>query len=452
MRRDSSFKTLSYDTYGRLTSISVPGVQSLSIAYDKADRIVVKTNGIDPSQSESDNYDDQSRLTAAYGAANNENYEYDADGNRIAQTVNGATATFGISPASNRLMNVSGAVSQSYGYDPQGNLQTVNGATAFQYNPFNRLASASGANDYVSPEGQRLRKTSSTGTTYFAPEGASLMAESVNGTWIDYVWLNGRLIGRASGSAVHAVHDDQTGRPQMVTDASSGIVWKANNYPFDRTVAVDSIGGLNVGFPGQYYDAERGAWNNGYRDYNASLGRYIESDLSGLAGGINTYDYVGGSPLGRIDPTGLSWRDAIKLSFQWATGTGPQHQDFGPDSSEAAEMANAPGVLAAVALYRQKNAARITGCDGSPLVPVTNYAAHFGLKGLFQSGLNPTEQFIGSYRVDVYPAGAGQMDVVINNTSSFRSFAYGLGPDWGRSRFSPMGNMSQTIHITVNNQ
>jgi RHS repeat-associated protein len=208
--------------------------------------------------------------------------------------VNGTTATFGISATSNRLMSVSGAASLTYGYDPQGNLQTVDGATAFQYNPSNRLASAGGANDYVSPEGQRLRKTSAAGTTYFAPEGASLLAEGVNGTRIDYVWLNGRLIGRASGGAVYAVHDDQTGRPQMVTDASGAVAWKANNYPFDRAVIVDSIGGLNVGFPGSTTMRGRGAWNNGYRDYSASLGRYIEGDPIGLMGGINAYVYVGG--------------------------------------------------------------------------------------------------------------------------------------------------------------
>jgi RHS repeat-associated protein len=62
----------------------------------------------------------------------------------------------------------------------------------------------------------------------------------------------------------------------------------------------------NLRYPGQYYDSETALNYNYYRDYDPATGRYSESDPIGLGGGANTYAYVGGTPINRIDQLGLA--------------------------------------------------------------------------------------------------------------------------------------------------
>jgi RHS repeat-associated protein len=46
---------------------------------------------------------------------------------------------------------------------------------------------------------------------------------------------------------------------------------------------------------------------NYFRDYDPTIGRYAESDPAGLSGGLDSYAYVGNSPVYRYDPLGLWW-------------------------------------------------------------------------------------------------------------------------------------------------
>ncbi|WP_343997011.1 RHS repeat-associated core domain-containing protein, partial [Ideonella azotifigens] len=78
-----------------------------------------------------------------------------------------------------------------------------------------------------------------------------------------------------------------------------------NSAPNENPSALGAFT-LNLRFPGQTFDKETGLFYNVNRDYRATSGRYIESDPIGLAGGINTYAYVGGNPLNYFDILGLA--------------------------------------------------------------------------------------------------------------------------------------------------
>lgn len=263
----------------------------------------------------------------------------------------------------------------AYGYDAKGNTTTVAGTATYQYDAFNRMVNAGGMTYYVNPEGQRLRKSGSLGTSYFAPDSSgAMLSEYSGGAWIDYVWLNGRLIGRVSGGQRYAIHDDQTGRPEAVTNASKTVVWRAQNLAFTRNVTTASIT-LNLGFPGQYYDAETSAWNNGFRDYNPRLGRYLESDPIGLGGGINTYAYVRNDPISAVDQLGLCPKctqaqkaaaqlgdalDSFSRAAGWLSVAGAfgdavavagEEPSFGADTSATVSLASATSFFVSVSFY-----------------------------------------------------------------------------------------------------
>ncbi len=106
------------------------------------------------------------------------------------------------------------------------------------------------------------------------------------------------------------MHADHLGTPKAATDATQGIAWAADYLPYGEAQVTAEAVTLNVRFPGQYFDGETALHYNYFRDYNAALGRYVQDDPIGLAGGINTYAYVMNNPIRHSDPTDSSQTSA----------------------------------------------------------------------------------------------------------------------------------------------
>jgi RHS repeat-associated protein len=88
-------------------------------------------------------------------------------------------------------------------------------------------------------------------------------------------------------------------------------VWRWDQQePFGLNPADENPSGLGtfdlpLRLPGQYADKETNLHYNYFRDYDAAIGRYVESDPIGIAWSLNLYAYVDGNPTRYGDPLGL---------------------------------------------------------------------------------------------------------------------------------------------------
>lgn len=110
------------------------------------------------------------------------------------------------------------------------------------------------------------------------------------------------------------IYTDHLDTPREIRNYANQLRWTwyaeqaeafGANVPNDNPAALGAFT-YNLRFPGQIYDAATGLSYNDNRIYVARSGRYLTSDPIGLAGGINTYGYVGGNPLSYSDPLGLA--------------------------------------------------------------------------------------------------------------------------------------------------
>ena len=115
-------------------------------------------------------------------------------------------------------------------------------------------------------------------------------------------------------TSVHFIHTDHLNTPRLVSNSTGTAVWRWDQQePFGVNPADENTSGLgsfefNLRFPGQYADKETNLFYNYFRDYDAALGRYIQSDPIGLEGGVNTYSYVESNPTDFSDEDGLQRR------------------------------------------------------------------------------------------------------------------------------------------------
>lgn len=298
-----------YDLDGRMSEMD-GGNNTQTYLRDDAWRITGITR--QPSASTSTfGYDSRNRLTSGstWGS-----YTYDANTNRLTWLGSLGPMSYGVNPANNLLTSFN---SNPVSYDASGNLLTKPGLT-FAYDEFGRMRSSNNGSVNtvygVNGLGERISKNRGGAQFYYVYEttGKLMGVYDSNGLPLEeLVYLGDRPIATARSSGTYPIETDHLMAPIRVLDSSNNIVWSwedrepfGTSQPNEGTVNGQPFA-FNLRFPGQWYDHETGLAGNGFRDYDASLGRYVEVDPLGLSAGMNPNVYVGGNPMDGVDPYGL---------------------------------------------------------------------------------------------------------------------------------------------------
>ena len=319
--------TRTYDANYRMTDLTSPAL-NLHFARDAMGDIVALGNapGANPA-TETYSYDPLYRLTGITDSGTAlETYTYNPTGDRLSKTAPGlATGTYLYTTGTHQLAKIGTATVTN---DANGNstADTIGGNSyGFSYNARNRLAAVqlngpTVANYSYNALGERIGKVATypqaVNELYAYDEAGHLIGE-YGTTNRDYVWLgeipvaviDNTIIGSVTTSTINYVTADQLGTPRAVTNSSGAVIWSwaYQGNPWGEQQPASSTGYvLNLRYPGQYYDAESGTSYNLFRNYNPPLGRFDQSDPTGLNGGISTYAYGGNDPLDYTDPLGLS--------------------------------------------------------------------------------------------------------------------------------------------------
>ncbi|WAT14759.1 RHS repeat-associated core domain-containing protein [Xanthomonas fragariae] len=305
-----------YDTADRLTGIT-QGPEKVIFAYDPANRRITQTlpNHVQTAYT----YNNANQVTglawgkAGQAALGSLGYGYNSVGQLVAQT--GTHASQSLPPASS-----------GNSFD-DNNRQTKANNVALSYDESGHLLN-DGSRKYVWDDRDRLSEIQQGGTTIASFSYDALGRRTVKtegGTSTQYLYDGEDVVQETQGSTVNPIltglgidqryarNDtggrtyfltDQLGSTRLLTNAAGGVVQRYEYDPYGAT-AQSSTAYTN---PYQYTGREKdssGLYYYRARYYQPQLGRFISEDPIGLAGGANSYVYVGSAPTIFIDPLGL---------------------------------------------------------------------------------------------------------------------------------------------------
>jgi RHS repeat-associated protein len=260
-------------------------------------------------------YDSLQQLKSGTFPAGSAAYHYDLAGNRDSVTENGVTKFFNYNNA-NQLLPTS-----AFPYDNNGNQlgKNISGpfGTSCSWDALNRLVQVHKqaipsdplvVSNYVyNGDNLRVKKAVGTVVTNYLFDGLQVLAETDASGNTKTLFNPGISVTDNKGNKYFYLWDGH-GDVANLIDKDGNIVDAYSYDPFGKTTGVtkNSNGSRYVGLLDVFSDDDSGLlymWN---RWYDPDLGRFLNRDPLGLAGGdLNLYRYAANNPLTKVDPFGL---------------------------------------------------------------------------------------------------------------------------------------------------
>lgn len=212
----------------------------------------------------------------------------------------------------NGLNQVTAVDLQALTYDGRGNL-TSDETASWSYDALNRVTTFSGFETRLEydPAGRLVEgyEGAAWPTTHFGYDGLQLAAEYDHLGQMDFRYVPGpgldEVVTAYTGSGTATRNwliSDRLGSVVALADGS-GAASQINRYDEYGVPAITNQG--RFGFTGQMWLPQIGAYHYRARAYPAGLGRFLQTDPTGYADGMNWYAYVSNDPQNLTDPLGL---------------------------------------------------------------------------------------------------------------------------------------------------
>jgi RHS repeat-associated protein len=317
-------------------NMKLSGTIKLVLIYSYDDvgnvkQLVVNTTGnANNAKTETYAYDWLDRIKSASGGSlpSGLTYNYDAVGNMLKK--GSVTYTYG---SYNKL---TGDGTWNYAYDPNGNQAWKTKSNQMWNNQWNSLDQLTAVvkRDYISgpkiwisttfqywydANGARAKSFEVTTTTEYVYRGHDPLLENNTGTGVitDYIYVNGRMVAKQTGSNIDYYIKDALGSTRLVYRGTSQVFSVATYAPYGTPVSASGIekyrfagellSGAAGSLPGLYYIGAR--W------MDSELGRWLSLDpeLGKLSSPqtMNRYVYCVNNPLKFTDPTGMGFWSGV---------------------------------------------------------------------------------------------------------------------------------------------